>query len=75
MTTTTKTIKNTAPSLFNPTELRVLTNGLTSMTRACEAQESLIAIMRKELADSQQQCEELIAKCVKLEEKYLSNLV
>jgi hypothetical protein len=41
----------TAPTLFQPTEVQLLTSGLNSMTKACEAQELLIKKMEEDIAE------------------------
>lgn len=41
----------TAPTLFQPTEVQLLTRGLNSMTKACEAQELLIKKMEEDIAE------------------------
>ena len=61
------------PTLFKPSEMTLLTRGLNSMTRACEAQESLIAVIKAELAASKLRCEELVARNAQLEERDLLN--
>tara|TARA_R100001460_G_scaffold63523_1_gene103753 strand:- start:207 stop:383 length:177 start_codon:yes stop_codon:yes gene_type:complete len=43
----------TAPTLFQPTEIQLLTRGLNTMTKACEAQERLIKIMEADIAELQ----------------------
>ena len=48
-------------------------NGLNSLTRACEAQEELISVIKKELAASALRCKELIVRNVQLEERHLLN--
>jgi len=40
-----------APTLFRPTEKQLLTRGLNSMTKACEAQEALIEKMAEDIAE------------------------
>ena len=42
---------NTAPTLFQPTDIQLLTRGLNSMTKACEAQELLIKKMEEDIAE------------------------
>jgi hypothetical protein len=42
---------NTAPTLFQPTDIQLLTRGLNSMTKACEAQERLIKKMEEDIAE------------------------
>jgi len=49
-------------------------NGLNSLTRACEAQEKLISVIKAELAASALRCEELIARNVQLEERHILNV-
>ena len=51
-----------APTLFRPTEKQLLTRGLNSMTKACEAQEALIKKMEEDI-------DELKAKLKMLDEK------
>jgi hypothetical protein len=41
----------TAPTLFQPTDIQLLTRGLNSMTKACEAQERLIKLMEADIAE------------------------
>jgi hypothetical protein len=41
----------TAPTLFQPTDIQLLTRGLNSMTKACEAQELLIKKMEEDIAE------------------------
>jgi len=43
------------------------------MTRACEAQETLIEVIKAELAETKQRCDELIARNAKLEERHIIN--
>ena len=57
----------TQPSLFKPSIHTVLTRGLNAMTKACEAQELLIEVMKADLAASELRCEELIARNAQLE--------
>ena len=59
--------------LFQPSERKILQNGINSLTRACEAQEKLIEVIRGELAVWQLRCEELIARNDQLEERDLLN--
>tara|TARA_B110000305_G_C19296321_1_gene566812 strand:+ start:440 stop:616 length:177 start_codon:yes stop_codon:yes gene_type:complete len=40
-----------APTLFKPTEVQLLTSGLNAMTKACEAQELLIKKMEEDIAE------------------------
>jgi hypothetical protein len=40
-----------APTLFQPTEVQLLTSGLNAMTKACEAQELLIKKMEEDIAE------------------------
>ena len=42
--------------IFQPSERKILQNGLNSLTRACEAQEKLIEVIKQELADSKERC-------------------
>ena len=41
----------TAPTLFQQTDIQLLTRGLNSMTKACEAQERLIKLMEADIAE------------------------
>jgi|TARA_R110000787_G_scaffold60463_2_gene137135 hypothetical protein len=61
------------PSLFKPSSHTVLTRGLNAMTRACEAQETLIDVIKAELAQSKLRCDELVARGAKLEERHIIN--
>jgi hypothetical protein len=61
------------PSLFKPSSHTVLTRGLNAMTRACEAQETLIEVIKAELAETKQRCDELVARNAKLEERHIIN--
>ena len=63
----------TQPALFKPSIHTVLTRGLNAMTKACEAQEKLIEVIKQELADSKLRCEELIARNAQLEERHVLN--
>ena len=56
-------------TLFKPSEHTLLTRGLNSMARACEAQEKLIEVIKADLAAYQLRCEELIARNKQLEER------
>ena len=49
--------------------MTLLTRGLNSMTRACEAQNNLIEVIKGELAASELRCEELIARNNQLESR------
>jgi hypothetical protein len=60
-------------ALFKPSEHTLLTRGLNSMARACEAQEKLIEVIKADLAASQLRCEELIARNAQLEERHNLN--
>lgn len=55
--------------IFQPSERKIMQNGLNSLTRACEAQEKLIEVIKKELAASTLRCEELIARNTRLESR------
>ena len=57
------------PTLFKPSEMTLLTRGLNSMTRACEAQESLIRVIKEDLRKSKLRCDELIARNAQLESR------
>ena len=61
------------PTLYNPSKLTIITNGLNSMTLACEARETLIGLIEEKLAASQLRCEELTARNVQLEERHVLN--
>ena len=43
------------------------------MTKACEAQELLIEVVKADLAASELRCEELVARNAKLEERHHIN--
>ena len=55
--------------IFQPSERKILQNGINSLTRACEAQEKLIEVIKQELADSKQRCWEHASRCKQLEER------
>lgn len=42
-------------------------NGINSLTRACEAQETLLKVIKKELKECELRCDELIARNAQLE--------
>ena len=63
----------TQPSLFKPSVHTVLTRGLNAMTKACEAQELLIAVMEDKLTASDLRCEELTAENGRLRERHVLN--
>ena len=63
----------TQPALFKPSVHTVLTRGLNAMTKACEAQELLIEVVKADLAASELRCEELVARNAKLEERHHIN--
>jgi hypothetical protein len=63
----------TQPALFKPSELTLLTRGLNSMTKACEAQEKLIEVIKQELAASELRCKELTAENARLRERHVLN--
>jgi hypothetical protein len=63
----------TKPALFKPSELTLLTRGLNSMTKACEAQEKLIEVIKQELAASELRCKELTAENARLRERHVLN--
>ena len=60
MTNTTQTdpaFHNTSRRpIFQPSERKILQNGINSLTRACEAQEKLIEVIKQELADCKERC-------------------
>ena len=78
----TNTITETDPAfhntsrrpIFQPSERKILQNGINSLTRACEAQEKLIEVIKKELEDSKQRCWEHASRCKQLEERHLLNV-
>ena len=55
--------------IFQPSERKILQNFINSQTRACEAQEKLLEVIKQELADSKLRCDELIARNAQLEER------
>lgn len=55
--------------IFQPSERKIMQNGLNSLTRACEAQNKLIEVIKGELAASKLRCEELVARNAQLEER------
>tara|TARA_R110000824_G_scaffold123352_2_gene281101 strand:+ start:824 stop:1063 length:240 start_codon:yes stop_codon:yes gene_type:complete len=55
--------------IFQPSERKILQNFINSQTRACEAQEKLIEVIKQELADSKQRCWEHASRCKQLEER------
>ena len=55
--------------IFQPSERKILQNGINSLTRACEAQEKLIEVIKQELADCKLRCDELVARNAQLEER------
>jgi hypothetical protein len=59
--------------IFQPSERKIMQNGLNSLTRACEAQEKLIEVIKEELAASKLRCDELVARNAQLEERDLLN--
>jgi len=63
-----------APTLFKPSEHTLLTRGLNMATNACEAQLNTIDALRKELAESELKCQELIARNTQLEERHILNM-
>ena len=73
MTNTTETnpvFHNTSRrSIFQPSERKILQDFINSQTRACEAQEKLIEVIKQELADCKLRCDELIARNAQLEER------
>ena len=60
--------------IFQPSERKIMQNGLNSLTRACEAQEKLIEVIKGELALLQLRCDELVARNAQLEERHLLNV-
>jgi len=73
MTNTTETspaFHNTSRRpIFQPSERKILQDFINSQTRACEAQEKLIEVIKQELADCKLRCDELIARNAQLEER------
>lgn len=63
----------TQPALFKPSIHTVLTRGLNAMTKACEAQELLIEVMKADLTASELRCEELTAENARLRERHVLN--
>jgi hypothetical protein len=55
--------------IFQPSERKILQDFINSHTRACEAQEKLIEVIKQELADCKLRCDELIARNTQLEER------
>ena len=55
--------------IFQPSERKILQNGINSLTRACEAQEKLIEVIKQELADCKQRCLEYALRSKQLEER------
>ena len=74
MTTTEPAIHTRRRPIFAPSERKIMQDGLNSLTRACEAQNKLIDVIKEELAASKLRCEELIARNNQLEERHLLNL-
>ena len=60
--------------VFQPSERKIMQDGLNSLTSACEAHEKMIEVIKGELAASALRCEELIARNVQLEERHLLNV-
>ena len=60
-------------TLYKPSETTLLTDGLKSMTVACEDQRTIIGLIEEKLAASELRCEELIARNVQLEERHVLN--
>jgi hypothetical protein len=73
-TTTEPAIHANRRPIFAPSERKIMQNGLNSLTRACEAQEKLIEVIKEELAASKLRCDELIARNSQLEERHLLNV-
>ena len=73
MTNTTQTdpaFHNTSRRpIFQPSERKILQNFINSQTRALDAQEKMIDVIKQELADSKLRCDELIARNAQLEER------
>ena len=55
--------------IFQPSERKVLQNFINSQTRALDAQEKMIEVIRQEIADCQLRCDELIARDAQLESR------
>jgi len=72
-TTTEPAIHTTRRPIFSPSERKIMQNGINSLTRACEAQEKLIEVMKEKLAISTLRCDELVARNARLEERDLLN--
>ena len=57
----------TQPALFKPSIHTVLTHSLNAMTKACEAQELLISVMKADLAVAEREGDEKNASNTQLE--------
>ena len=57
------------PTLFQPSEHRILTNGLEAMTQSCEASKKIIELLEGQMAAVQLRCDELIARNAQLESR------
>ena len=55
--------------IFQPSERKVLQNFINSQTRALDAQEKMIEVIKQEIADCQLRCDELIARNAQLESR------
>lgn len=66
-------MKSINTTLFNTSAHTILMKGLSAMTKACDAQEHLIEVIGKELADSKLRCDELVARNAQLEERHVLN--
>ena len=55
--------------IFQPSERKILQNFINSQTRALDAQEKMIDVIKQELADSKLRCDEFIARNAQLEER------
>ncbi len=55
--------------IFQPSERKVLQNFINSQTRALDAQEKMIDVVKQELAGIKLRCDELIARNAQLESR------
>ena len=70
MTNTTEpAIHTNRRPIFAPSERKIMQDGINSFTRACEAQEKLLEVIKQELADCKLRCDELVARNAQLEER------
>ena len=55
--------------IFQPSERKVLQNFINSQTRALDAQEKMIDVIKQELADSKERCLKYALRSKQLEER------